>query len=179
MTKLLDRRVDVIRQSNFFHFFLFTNCDRKFGDQRANEKHQFDGFEYTKISTCMILTARFQNNGPGSASQSTLQLNEYSRRMNKILINTNYHLFCHEIEKSFFQTNIILSFPVKNNFLISLYFSRIFCNIKNEKKSLKKQSFLVTEKNFRNYFFSEYSKYVLRYQPKKSQKGNWEVRKKS
>ena len=72
MTKLLDRCVDVIRSSNFFHFFLFTNCDRKFGDQKANEKHQFDGFENTDISTSTILTATFQNNGPGSALQSTL-----------------------------------------------------------------------------------------------------------
>ena len=72
MTKLLDRCVDVIRWSNFFHFFLFTNCDRKFGDQKANEKHQFDRFEITDISTSTILTARFQNNGPGSALQSTL-----------------------------------------------------------------------------------------------------------
>ena len=71
MTKLLES-VDVIRWSNFFHFFLCTNCDRKNGDQKANEKHQFDGFENTDISTCMILTATFQNNGPGSEPQSTL-----------------------------------------------------------------------------------------------------------
>ena len=48
MTKLLES-VDVIRLSNFFHFFLYTNSDRKFGDQKANEKHQFDGFENTDI----------------------------------------------------------------------------------------------------------------------------------
>ena len=71
MTKLLES-VDVIRWFNFFHFFLFMNSDRKFGDQKANEKHQFDGFKNTDISTCMILTATFQNNGPGSALQSTL-----------------------------------------------------------------------------------------------------------
>ena len=152
MTKLLES-VDVIRQSNFFYFFIFTNSDRKFGDQKVNEKQQFDGFENTDISTCMILTATFQNNGPGSEPQSTLQLNEYSRRMNKILINLNYYSYCHEREKSFFQTCIILSFPAKNIFLISLYFSQIFCNIKNEKKKLEKIVFLSYKKKLSKLFF--------------------------